>query len=152
MAFVHDPKQSNDTVTAFTYVPDTESDYYKAHVTAMDVLNRLVSLIPKGTHDFDDSNSADYPFISSKLMEGSQVYYHIRRPVFSIAGVPFFRRYNDDYNSSVIYGHRSENRANYVSWNTDIGSDALNRLAQLIDENDINDITETMVRDALRRS
>jgi hypothetical protein len=147
MAFLaYDPANSTEHVDAFILVPD--KDQRSVGQGEVATVKRLVSLIPEGTEQFPPS-SADYPCIDSKLLTGSVVYTDsYRRPVFSIAGVPFFRRYNDDWSALVMQGDITNGN---VSWKTGgVTRAAVTRLVKLIEATGIDKVTQDQVLKALR--
>jgi hypothetical protein len=142
--FVYDAEKSGAGVETFTYVPGAKER--SAGQDGLTILNRLVSLIPEGTGYTDDGG--DYPIISPSLMQGSQVHYSMRRPVFSIAGVPFFRRYNDDYNPVIMQGECKNVRVSWIPGGTSRA--AVARLLQLVETHGIDKVTQDQVLKALR--
>lgn len=129
------------------YEADENSEYYRAHVARLSILNDLVALLPETFYSFAEQDEhSDYPVVSNSILDEVQVFYHDDRPVFTIGGYAFFRRYNDHYNSTVVYGVPGSSN---VSWRTDIGRNALQKLYELAQSKDIVKITNDEVRTAL---
>lgn len=142
--------QTSDTgnVQAFTFVPNQDTQYYAANKSGLEVLEELVSLLPSIDHDFGKDYS-DYPHVPTDLLNEVGVCFHMRRPVFVLGGVAFFRRYNDDWNGCVMSA-RNGGRDTYVSWDSgDIGSKALAQLRDLVKAEGVH-VTRDQVLAALR--
>lgn len=102
----------------------------------VNLLNFLLNLLPERKFDVEDS-AIDYPKIkASEIAKGdgvdrtSDTRGNPPRPYFIIGGVPFFRRYNDDYTSTVIYGNW--NSENIITWNTLIPNASFQKLFGLV--------------------
>jgi len=149
MAFEYNPDESNEIVTSFTWIPGTMTREVGEDDLA--VLNRLISHIPAGTgYPISDEGLKDYPRIRSELMEGSQVHYSMRRPVFSIAGIPFFRRYNDTHNALVMRG-KCKCKEDLVEWlSGGVSRASITRLLSIVETCGISNVTESQVLEALR--
>lgn len=84
--------------TSYTFTPTDATRL--AGQKLVKLINEIHAKLP--TQSLVDSIPADYPKILSNFPSyGADM--HIDRPVFSIAGVMFFRRYNDDWSSLVMY-------------------------------------------------
>ena len=69
-------------------------------------------------------------------------------PVFSIAGVPFFRRYNDDYNPLIMQGGCGEDRVSWIPGG--VSRKGVAALLELVEAEGVSNVTEAQVLAAIR--
>lgn len=88
----------------------------------------------------NNSYENDYPSIPTDLTRSCYGKGPItNRPMWIIAGVPFFRRYNDDWNAIVFVGIQG---TYCVNWDRNIGTEKLCKLRDLINSKNISTITK----------
>lgn len=112
-------------------------------------LNELIDLITQSSKIPEIVGPFDFPSVTRDMMKGSKIYYSIFRPVFSIAGVPFFRRYNNR-DLMIIRGKFQEN--GIVRWIGPEKNAIITDLLNLIKKIGISNVTEFQVYEIIDNS
>ena len=66
-------------------------------------LKRVAQKLPRIDIPMDKNSREEYPAVASIVFSQVGLDYHLNREVFVIGGHLFFRRYNDDWNPSIMY-------------------------------------------------
>ena len=138
------PEKSDDHCQTFTVIPDKYTQ--KRESDRLSELQKLISLLPEG--EGYEEQMMDYPQPNPALMRGTIVHYSLRRPLFSIAGIPFFRRYNDNWNATVVQG---KIKNGYIDWIPGgMPHSGILELIDLIETHGIQNLTMDQVLEAAR--
>lgn len=115
-------------ITSYIYVPSTsEIAKRKSNLDLLKTIEeKLIQIcgITDPKMKFENEYT-DYPRVRIKENDPDMwISYHMRRPVFRVRDKYYFRRYNDDWDDTVVSGKDG----NYISWNSDLNEGELDAL------------------------
>ncbi len=135
--FTDSEKEISPVYTTYLYKPNDNLLMAK-NKRAMQCIKSIADKLPKISLQMIHDDS-EYPRLNVEALDSFGVDYHLGREVFVIGGHAFFRRYNNDWCGTVIYGKRIDytNIAlgcchPNVSWQTDVGVEFLEKLDKQI--------------------
>jgi hypothetical protein len=126
----------------WTYRPtDTNSQLFDGK-KGVACIKRIAERLPKIDLPIRKDIDADYPTISSSAFNMIGVDYYYNREVIAIGGVVLFRRYNDDWNCTMICSSGTYSTT-VISWKNSYSLTFLEQLEKLLQEKNIESITKT---------
>lgn len=143
---VHEYSFGNNPNTAFTftrvnddtfvYAPTETSSERISGKKGIVAINELVALLPK--LNLWNGEEHEYPSDIDLSECGTSIAPISNRQIWVIGSIPFFRRYNDDWNPCVMYAKKF---GSGLSWNP-LSHEKLGALLEFVKSKDPTTITE----------
>lgn len=135
--------QTQKGVTTWTYIPPKTE--YQSGKQRLELLSKVLELLPENKlilADYHKEVIEDYPSLpyNSCKQVGYTYLPRCKRPIFCVGGYAFFRRYNDEYDGTVMYSHWQDFNGQ-VSWSAAVGPDFLPQLHNLLTTKPASSIT-----------
>lgn len=138
--------EKTDICEKWTFAPTADSP---RRITGSEAIRKINEITEQLTNNLDiwSNNETDYPNVPKKMLTkyGKDVSKLTQRPIWVIGGYAFFRRYNDDWNPTIMY------MGSDYGW-MEFGNKCLELLHELVMNTDPTSITSAQINKILEES
>lgn len=152
--FFYQTPSMREGVTTFIHVPARKE--YEEGKEKLKIMEEVLKYLPYNEQiisDYHPTYIEDYPCLPiSTLMDikcAHAILPMCKRPVFFIGGYAFFRRYNDNYATTLLVSSPYRSHHKYIEWEGAVGKNFLSELRTLLHNKSPSEITSSEIQDIL---